>query len=72
MNDSFDLDGDSQLDGAQVIGIHQLESIFTCISCKKGAVKKTLTTTGTCQQCATVQKLKKKKLTCKLFLDRDW
>ena len=69
MDDSFDLDDDSQLDGAQVIGIHQLELIITCISCKNGGVKKTSTTTGTCQQCATVQKLKKEKPTCKLFIE---
>ena len=67
VDDSFDLDNDTTLDGAQVIGVLQLESIFTCISCKKGAVKKTSTTTGTCQQCATVQKLIKEKVTCKLF-----
>ena len=69
MDDSFDLDDDTQLDGAQIIGVHQLETIFTCISCKKGGVKKTTSTTGTCQQCATVQKLKKEKLTCKLFIE---
>ena len=69
VDDSFDLDNDTTLDGAQVIGVLQLESIFTCISCKKGAVKKTSTTTGTCQQCATVQKLIKKKVTCKLFIE---
>ena len=50
VDDSFDLDNDTTLDGAQVIGVYQLESIFTCISCKRGAVKKTSTTTGTCQQ----------------------
>ena len=69
VDDSCDLDDDSQLDGAQVIGVHQLETIFTCISCKKGTVKQTSTTTGTCQQCATMQKLMKKKLTCKLFIE---
>ena len=65
----FDLDDDSQVDGVQVIGVHQLESIFTYTSSKKGAVKKTSTTTGTCQQCATVQRLKDENLTCKLFLE---
>ena len=69
VDDSCDLDDDSELDGAQVIGVHQLEAIFTCISCNKGAVKKTSTTTGICQQCATMQKLMKKKLTCKLFIE---
>ena len=60
-----DLDDDSQVDGAQVIGVHQLESIFTYTSCKKGETS----TSGTCQQCASVQRLKKEKLTCKLFLE---
>ena len=54
VDNSCDLDDDSQLDGAQVIGVHQMEE--------------TSTTTGTCQQCATMQKLMKKKLTCKLFI----
>ena len=37
VDDSCDLDDDSQLDGAQVIGIHQLEAIFTCIFLQEGS-----------------------------------
>ena len=66
---TLDLDTDIQLDGAQVIGVHQLESLFTCVSCKRGTVKKNTATTGICQQCSTVQRLKQQKLTCKLFVE---
>ena len=58
MDDSFDLHNDSQLDSAQVIGVHQLESIFTCISCSQKDVNDNWDLK--CQQCTTVQKQRRK------------
>ena len=55
VDDSFNLDNDTTLDGAQVL--------------QRRSSEKTSTTTGTCQQCVTLQKLIKKKVTCKLFIE---
>ena len=71
VDDSFDLDTDIQLDGAQIIGVHQLESLFTCVSCKKGTVKKNSATTGTCQQCSTVQRVWRTRSSRASYLSRQ-
>ena len=69
-NEESDIDDDQQLLGAKVIGVYQLESMDTCMHCKKGkVVKKAQQKFGTCENCATVQMPKQTKLTAKLFLE---
>lgn len=69
-DDSFDLDHDNLLEGAQVMGVTNLEFIYTCMQCKKGTVKpRENSNIGTCQQCQTTQKLNTKKQTCKVFVE---
>ena len=49
---SFDLDdGDKEVLGAQVMEVHQLESVFSCYYCKRGGIKTTSATMGSCEQC---------------------
>ena len=67
--DSLDLDDDDQeVLGAQIMGVNQLESVFSCHYCKRGGIKKTSATMGSCEQCDTFQRLQEQKITCKLFV----
>ena len=71
-DDSFDLDHDTLLQGARVMGVSGLEFIFTCMKCKRGTVKSagnSNSTIGTCEQCNTVQRLQARKQTSKLFIE---
>ena len=69
VEDSFDLDNDTEVLGAQIIGVHQLESVFSCFYCKRGGIKTTSKSMGICEQCNTFQRLQDQKLTCKLFIE---
>ena len=69
--DSFELDHDILLEGAEVMGVTDLGPIYSCVYCKRGMVKVSPenSTIGTCEQCNTCQRLQREKVTCKLFLD---
>ena len=66
--DSFDLDNDTALQAAQVMGVSALEYIYTCMQCKRGTVRPSGNNLGTCEQCQTMQRLNTRKQTCKLFI----
>ena len=70
VDDSFDTDSeDSLIQEVKVIGVYQLENIYTCFHCKKGNVKPDNDHYGTCTICDMAQVLKESKLTAKLFLE---
>lgn len=70
LDESDDLESDDTLiEGVTVIGVHQLEEIYSCFHCKKGNLKvDDRPDFGTCPNCNTVQVLREAKLTAKLFL----
>ena len=67
VEDSFDLDNDTALQAAQVMGVSALEYIYTCMQCKRGTVRPS-GNLGTGEQCQTMQRLNTRKQTCKLFI----
>ena len=71
MSDSDELDHDNILVSAQILGVSQLEHIYTCVQCKRGTVQRSSEkgNVGSCQQCGTTQWLSNEKQTCKLFLE---
>lgn len=71
MDESCDLDSDDKLiEGAKVIGVHDLTNIYNCFCCKRGTVEPDKDNKfGKCTQCSTYQVLKQLKVTAKLFLE---
>ena len=71
ISDSYELDHGNILVSAQILGVSQLELIYTCIQCKRGTVQNSSEkgSVGSCQQCGTTQRLCNEKQTCKLFLE---
>ena len=57
------------LKAVSIVGVNQLQNIFTCMFCKKGTIEDTGNDMGTCPNCNTVQMLKKMKFSAKLFLE---
>ena len=71
MGDSDDLESDdTPVEDDKVIGVYQLERVYSCINCKKGSIEvgedEQL---GTCKLCKMTQVPRLGKLTAKLFLD---
>lgn len=61
-------DEEEHLAAITVTGIQQLESLHTCINCKK-TIHPTKSTTGVCNTCNTMQRMSNPKLTAKLFIE---
>lgn len=60
-------DEDQYLTEVSVAGVQHLDTIYTCINCKK-PVEATTEKTGKCSSCNTVQLLSTPKLSAKLFI----
>ena len=72
VDDSFDTESEDSLIevGVKIVGVYQLETIYTCFHCRKGNVKPDNNVSyGTCTNCEMAQVLKGSKLTVKLFLE---
>ena len=71
MDESDDLDSnDTTIEDVKVIGVYQLESIYSCIGCKKGTIEVNENQQlGTCKLCKMDQVPHLGKLTAKLFLE---
>ena len=70
VEDSIEMDVNlDMLLEAKVIGVYQLETIYTCFNCKKGKVTAKTSKYGSCDICGTTQNLQKRKITAKLFLE---
>lgn len=71
MDKSDDLDGDdTPIEDVQVIGVYQLERVYSCINCKKGTIELNNSDhLGTCKLCKMAQVPHVGKLTAKLFLE---
>ena len=70
-HDSSDND-EEQLLAATVIAVQQLDTLYTCINCKKSVKPGTKQNIGVCDGCGTMQKLSNPRITAKLFMqDKD-
>lgn len=69
MDDNSDMDDAEELLEAKIIRVNQLESVSTCIHCKKGKIGINNPNYRTCENCNTAQVPQKIKLTAKLFLE---
>ena len=74
MDDSFELDSeDTLVESATVIGVKELEEIYSCFYCKRGTVEVEMSTKfGTCNKCKTFQVLKESKKTTYIQLNFFW
>lgn len=67
VDESGDLDSnDTSIEGVTVVGVYQLEKIYTCFNCKKGSIEVNKNQLGTCKM---AQVLREGKFTAKLFLE---
>ena len=71
MDESDDLDSnDTPVEDVKVIGMYQLERVYSCINCKKGTIKVSENQQlGTCKLCKMAQVPRLGKLTAKLFFE---
>ena len=67
LNDDND---EEYLQNVSVTGIQHLESVYTCINCKK-AIHPTTETVAVCDICKTTQKMGNHRLTAKLFIENQ-
>ena len=67
-NDNNDVE---MLVAARVMGVHQFESFYSCLFCKKGIIEKHDGSCGECNLCKTMQVLQVEKLTAKLCIVSD-
>ena len=63
-------DEENGMEAVSVVAVHQLESQYNCINCKK-AIHSNEIGLATCNSCGTIQKVNNKKLTAKLFVQSE-
>ena len=71
MDESDDLDSnDTPVEDVKVIGVYQLERVYSCINCKKGTIEVSKNQQlGTCKLCKMAQVPRLGMLTAKFFLE---